>query len=166
MRKMPGKPRAARQRCREDGGKTEDDGEIGAREPLMHTLAIRVYYEDTDFSGAVYHANYLRFLERGRTEMVRAAGIDQASLHAATGLGFVVRRMAIEFLRPASMDDLLTVTTQPQEVRGASMTLRQEISRGEELLLTAEVVVAAVRQGRAVRIPDALRSHARAGWQP
>ena len=122
-----------------------------------HAIVVRVYYEDTDFSGAVYHANYLRFLERGRTEMVRASGIDQASLHAATGLGFVVRRMALEFLRPARMDDLLNVTTQPREVRGASMTLRQEISRGEELLLSAEVVVAAVLRGRAVRIPEALR---------
>jgi acyl-CoA thioester hydrolase len=132
----------------------------------MHAITVRVYYEDTDFSGAVYHANYLRFLERGRTEMVRAAGIDQASLHAATGLGFVVRRMAIDFLRPARMDDLLTVTTQPREVRGASMTLRQDILRGDELLLTAEVVVAAVRRGRAVRIPEALRCHARAGGHP
>src|SRR3954454_25402849 len=124
----------------------------------MQALAVRVYYEDTDFSGAVYHANYLRFLERARTELVRAAGIDQASLHAATGLGFVVRRMALEFLRPARMDDLLTVTTRPVEVRGASMTLHQEIRRGEELLLTAEVHVAAVKSGRAVRIPDALRA--------
>jgi acyl-CoA thioester hydrolase len=124
----------------------------------MHTIPIRVYYEDTDFSGAVYHANYLRFLERGRTEMVRSAGIAQADLHAATGLGFMVRRMTIEFLRPARMDDLVTVTTQVREVRGASMLLHQEIRRGEDLLLlTAEVVVAAVKGGRGTRIPDALR---------
>lgn len=126
-----------------------------------HAITIRVYYEDTDFSGAVYHANYLRFLERGRTEMVRAAGVDQASLHAATGLGFVVRRMALEFLRPARMDDLLTVMTEPREVRGASMTLHQVILRGDELLLTAEVAVAAVRGGRAVRLPETLRESLR-----
>ena len=122
-----------------------------------HAITVRVYYEDTDFSGAVYHAGYLRFLERGRTELLRAAGLDQAGLHAATGLGFVVRRMALEFLRPARMDDLLTVATQPREVRGASMVLRQEVRRGEELLVSADVTIAAVRAGRPVRIPEELR---------
>src|ERR671921_104849 len=125
--------------------------------PPGHALVIRVYYEDTDFSGAVYHANYLRFFERGRTEMLRSTGIDQAALHSSTGLGFVVRHMAIDFLRPARMDDVLTVTTQTREVRGATMLLRQEIARAGEFLVGADVTIAAVREGRPVRIPDEVR---------
>ena len=125
--------------------------------PPGRALVLRVYYEDTDFSGAVYHANYLRFFERGRTEMLRSTGIDQAALHSSTGLGFVVRHMALDFLRPARMDDVLTVTTRTREVRGATMLLRQEIERGAELLVGAEVRIAAVRDGRPVRIPDDVR---------
>ena len=110
-----------------------------------HTLSIRVYYEDTDFSGVVYHANYLRFLERGRTELLRASGVDQSILHAEPGgLSFAVRRMNIEFLRPARMDDLLTVETATTEVRGASLRIVQRIVRDGTLLLTAEVHVAAL----------------------
>lgn len=125
-----------------------------------HRLEVRVYYEDTDFSGVVYHANYLRFLERGRTELLRQAGVDQAMLHAGgRGLAFAVRRMSLDFLRPARMDDLLTVETAPALVRGASLELRQSILRGGEVLLTADVQVAALSGGRAVRIPDALRRH-------
>lgn len=124
-----------------------------------HRLAIRVYYEDTDFSGVVYHANYLRFLERGRTELLRATGIDQSMLHAETrGFAFVVRRMAIDYLRPARMDDMIEVETTSREVRGASLRLVQRILRDGEVLVTADVQVAAIAGGRPVRIPDALRS--------
>ncbi len=124
-----------------------------------HRLAIRVYYEDTDFSGVVYHANYLRFLERGRTELLRARGIDQSMLHADTrGLAFVVRRMAIDYLRPARMDDMIEVETTSREVRGASLRLAQRILRDTDVLVTAEVQVAAVAGRRPVRIPDALRA--------
>jgi len=123
-----------------------------------HRLPVRVYYEDTDFSGAVYHASYLRFMERGRTELLRALDVAQSDLHAeGEGLAFAVRRMTIDWLRPARMDDMLTVETRPGEVRGASMTLAQAVLRGGEVLVTAGVTVAAVRGGRAVRIPDALR---------
>ena len=124
-----------------------------------HALPVRVYYEDTDFSGFVYHASYLRFMERGRTELLRDLAGNQSELHRdAQGLVFVVRRMAIDFLRPARMDDQLTVRTRTLALRGASMTLAQEVRRGEELLVEAEVTVACVRDGRAVRLPDSLRA--------
>lgn len=128
-----------------------------------HVMQLRVYYEDTDFSGIVYHANYLRFMERGRTNYLRLLGADQSALFAearseAPGFAFVVRAMQIEFLRSATMDDVLTVITMPHEVRGASMTLSQEVRRGEELLIEAKVKVAFVSGGRARPIPKALRA--------
>ncbi len=124
-----------------------------------HVLPVRVYYEDTDFSARVYHASYLRFLERGRTELLRAVEVAQSNLHAEMdGLAFVVRKMSIDFLGAALMDDVLTVVTRPKEMRGASMTLSQEVRRGDEVLVAADVVVACVRGGRAVRIPDELRA--------
>ena len=124
-----------------------------------HILPVRVYYEDTDFSARVYHASYLRFLECGRTELLRAVEVAQSDLHAEMGgLAFVVRKMNIDFLGGAVMDDVLTVVTRPKEMRGASMTLAQEVRRRNDVLVTADVTVAAVRNGRAVRIPDELRA--------
>jgi acyl-CoA thioester hydrolase len=123
-----------------------------------HLLPIRVYYEDTDFSGVVYHASYLRFMERGRTELIRDLGIAQSELFdEGTALAFAVRAMQIEFLRPARMDDQLTIETTPVEMKGASMTVRQRVLRGEEELVTADVKVVCVGDGRARRIPDSLR---------
>ncbi|AWI91359.1 tol-pal system-associated acyl-CoA thioesterase [Methylobacterium sp. DM1] len=123
-----------------------------------HRLPLRIYYEDTDFSGFVYHASYLRFMERGRTELLRGLAGDQSDLHAdGTGLVFVVRKMTLDFLKPACMDDLIEVHTRSSELRGASMHLAQEVRRGEDVLVRAEVVVACVRNGRAIRLPDALR---------
>jgi acyl-CoA thioester hydrolase len=127
-------------------------------ERAPHRLPVRVYYEDTDFSGFVYHASYLRFLERGRTELLRDLAGDQSELHReARGLVFVVRRMSLDFIRPARMDDLLTILTRTRVLRGASMQLAQEVRRGDECLVAAEVTVACVRDGRAVRLPDGLR---------
>ena len=124
----------------------------------VHQMPVRVYYEDTDFSGVVYHASYLRFMERGRTELIRSLGIEQRELFdGETGLGFAVRRMLIDFVRPAVMDDALTVETRPTLARGATMELDQRILRGEEVLVTAQVKVACVGGGRARRIPDLLR---------
>ncbi|MGE0230602.1 MAG: tol-pal system-associated acyl-CoA thioesterase [Flavobacteriaceae bacterium] len=124
-----------------------------------HRMTIRIYYEDTDFSGLVYHASYLRFMERGRTEILREAGVGQQEMHAQMeGLAFVVRRMSIDFRRPARMDDLITVVTVPAEIRGASMTLQQRVERDGELLVSADVQVAVVdAQGQAQRIPPGLR---------
>ena len=129
-----------------------------------HLLPVRVYYEDTDFSGVVYHASYLRFLERGRTDFLRLAGVDQSTLHAeGEGLIFAVRRMTIEFIKPARMDDVLEVITTTHEVRGASITLDQRVMRGDDVLIEARVQVAFVSGGRARRIPEALRNAMRAG---
>jgi acyl-CoA thioester hydrolase len=126
--------------------------------PEAHTIPIRVYYEDTDFSGVVYHASYLRFMERGRTELIRSLGVDQRELFDGEArLGFAVRRMTIDFLKPAVMDDLLTIETTAVEARGATMELRQRVLRGAEVLVTAEVKVACVGGGKARRIPDVLR---------
>lgn len=127
--------------------------------PAAHHLAIRVYYEDTDFSGVVYHASYLRFMERGRTELIRALGVAQAELFDGdVALAFAVRRMNVDFLRPARMDDLLTIETMPAGARGATMDVDQRVLRGDEVLVTARVLVACVGGGRARRIPDGLRA--------
>src|SRR5690242_20933784 len=128
----------------------------------LHHQQIRVYHEDTDFSGVVYHASYLRFMERGRTSYLRLLGADHRALFEATekeapGFHFVVRHMDIDFRRPARMDEILDIVTSPQEVRGASITLHQKVMRGDELLIEARVQVAFVSQGRAQRIPKPLR---------
>ena len=131
----------------------------GRLEGGAHVLPVRVYYEDTDFSGVVYHASYLRFLERGRTDFMRLGGVDQSTLHAAgEGVIFAVRRMTIDFLKPARMDDVLIVQTRTAEVRGASLVIAQAIRRGDETLLTADVRVAALSNGRPARISDDLRA--------
>nr|WP_244641973.1 tol-pal system-associated acyl-CoA thioesterase [Chelatococcus reniformis] len=130
----------------------------GHAEGGRHLLAVRVYYEDTDFSGVVYHANYLRFLERGRTESLRLLGANQSELLAGDGLFFAVRKMIVDWRLPARMDDVLLVETRTREVRGASLIIDQRLLRGEEVLLTAEVRVAAILGGRPARIPDAMRA--------
>lgn len=124
---------------------------------MIHRLTVRVYFEDTDFSGFAYHGSYVRFLERGRTELVRSLSVSQAELHERDGFAFVVRRMTLDYIKPARMDDELTVTTKVIELRGASLRLEQTVMRGEEVLVVADVVVAGTRNGRAVRIPDVLR---------
>ena len=134
----------------------------GAIRDGRHTMQIRVYYEDTDFSGIVYHASYLRFMERGRTNHLRLMGAGQHALFAeaqaeSPGFAFVVRSMQIDYLRSARMDDVLDVVTWPLMVKGASITLAQEVRRGEDLLVKAEVRVACISEGRAQPIPQALR---------
>ena len=135
------------------------DGEI--REGGHH-MQVRVYYEDTDFSGVIYHANYLRFMERGRTNYLRMLGADHRTLfeetqNEAPGLAFVVRSMTIDFFKPGHMDDVLDIVTVPGEVKGASITLLQQCRRGHDLLVEARVRVAFVSGGKAQRIPKALR---------
>jgi len=127
----------------------------------IQSLAVRVYYEDTDFSGLVYHASYLRFMERGRTEMLRALGLDQrALLEGAAGapIFFVVRSMDLDFQKPATMDDLLTVETQTLQIGGASLTLEQRVLRQAELLVSAKVRIVCVEAGRARRLPAQVRA--------
>jgi acyl-CoA thioester hydrolase len=135
------------------------DGEI---RDGRHVQAVRVYYEDTDFTGIVYHASYLRFMERGRTNYLRLIGADHRALFEATekeapGFAFVVRSMTIDFLKPGRMDDVLHILTEPEEVKGASVMLRQRVMRGDELLVEAHVRVAFISGGRARPIPKPLR---------
>lgn len=127
-----------------------------------HHLTVRVYYEDTDFTGIVYHANYLRYMERGRTNYLRLIGADQRALFEAAqseapGFAFVVRSMTIDFLKPARMDDVLEILTEPEEVRGASLTLHQKVMRDGEVLIEAHVRVAFISGGKAKPIPKSLR---------
>jgi acyl-CoA thioester hydrolase len=133
---------------------------IGAFVGGCHLFPVRVYYEDTDFSGVVYHANYLRLIERARTEMLRELDIHQSSIHngdAGEKMIFVVARMNLDFLRPARMDDLLTIETTPVKIGAATIELDQKILRGTEVLFTARVFIAAVAQGRPRRLPVEIR---------
>lgn len=125
-----------------------------------HRWPVRIYYEDTDFSGVVYHASYLRFLERGRTEFLRDCGVAQADMRDDTGrsLGFAVRRMTIDFLKPALMDDLVVVSTRLIGLGGASLDLSQTIERDGACLIGADVRIALVAQGRPRRFPADLSS--------
>lgn len=131
-------------------------GEIDAEG--RHRLTQRVYYEDTDFSGRVYHARYLHFLERGRTDYLRCLGVEQGRLAGdEAGLVFVVGRMEIDFRLPALMDDVLSILTKTQAAAGARLTIGQEIRAGERLLVSARVEVAAIsRAGRPRRLPPEL----------
>ena len=120
-------------------------------------LWVRVYYEDTDFSGRVYHASYLRFLERGRTEWLRRRGFTHLDLAESSGVVFAVRSLQVDYLAPAMMDDLLVVETSAAAVRGASITFRQRVVRGDRALVTASVLAASIRNDRPARIPADLR---------
>ncbi|MFT3671017.1 tol-pal system-associated acyl-CoA thioesterase [Aestuariivirga sp.] len=121
----------------------------------VHRLPLRVYYEDTDFSGNVYHANYLKFCERARSDFLRVAGIDQnAMFGAGDPIMFVVRRMLCDFLRPARFDDLLVIETRLGELAGARFELMQQVRRGDESLFSADVTVALIDgRGRPRRVP-------------
>jgi acyl-CoA thioester hydrolase len=121
-------------------------------------FTVRVYYEDTDFSGRVYHASFLRFLERGRTEWLRARGFEQGELAVNAAIAFAVRRIEIDYLRPAMMDDLLMVETKIAKIGGASIDFLQQIVRGEESVARAKVSIAALSGGRPARLPQAMRT--------
>jgi acyl-CoA thioester hydrolase len=120
-------------------------------------ISVRVYYEDADVSGRVYHASYLRFLERGRTEWLRERGFAHRDFAESSGVSFAVRFLQIDYLAPALMDDLIRVETGVSALRGASLEFRQRIVRGDKELVTAAVLVAVIRDGRPARIPTSLR---------
>ena len=124
----------------------------------FHELTVRVYYEDTDFSGRVYHASYIRFMERGRTEWLRALGYEHGALAGEQGVVFAVRRLEIDYLAPATIDDLLRIETRVAATRGAAIDFAQTVSRGEQTVATAKILVAALRGGRPMRIPPELRA--------
>ncbi|NBN65243.1 YbgC/FadM family acyl-CoA thioesterase [Pannonibacter tanglangensis] len=122
-----------------------------------HVLAVRVYYEDTDFTGLVYHGSYVRFFERGRSDFLRLCGIHHAELGAGLhgpALAFAVRQLNVSYLRPARIDDVLEIRTQLVEARGARIRLLQRALRGDELLTEADVTVAVITaDGRPTRLP-------------
>ena len=124
---------------------------------LGKSLEVRVYYEDTDFSGRVFHGSYLRFLERGRTEWLRRLGFEHRELETSSGIVFAVRSLQIDYFASALMDDLLSVETEISGLRGASIQFLQRIFRDDQRLVAAMVLVAAIRDGRPSRIPDPLR---------
>jgi acyl-CoA thioester hydrolase len=120
---------------------------------------LRVYYEDTDLAGIVYYANYLRFIERARTEWVRGLGVDQGALKRDEGIVFAVRRVEADYLKPARFDDLLTVKTRLLELGGARIELEQQVLRAGERLFAARVVLVCMSEaGGAVRIPPVVRA--------
>jgi acyl-CoA thioester hydrolase len=130
----------------------------GTIEGGTHRLEIRVYYEDTDAAGIVYHANYLKFAERARTEMLRLLGLDHPGLWGEHGVAFVARRCVIDWRRPARLDDLLTVRTEVLEARGARLLLRQTVSRDGELLAALELTLALLGPDlRPRRVPAGLQ---------
>jgi acyl-CoA thioester hydrolase len=124
-----------------------------------HELVVRVYYEDTDAAGIVYHANYLRFAERGRTELLRSLGYDHGRLAGTHGLVFAVVRCEIDFVRPARLDDLLQVRTRVVAIRGARLGLAQLIMREDAVVarVTVTLAVVDVATMRPGRVPDELR---------
>ncbi|WP_428522582.1 tol-pal system-associated acyl-CoA thioesterase [Roseibium sp.] len=125
-----------------------------------HVLPVRVYYEDTDFTGIVYHGAYVRFFERARSDFLRLIGIHHSELAEGddgTSLAFAVRTMTLDFQKPAKIDDVLEVQTSLAEYKGARIKLDQLIYRGDELLVSAAVTVAVISsEGRPTRLPSAL----------
>ena len=126
-------------------------------EPSLSRISVRVYYEDTDAAGIVYYANYLRFIERGRTELLRTLGHDQNELMQG-GIAFAVRSVNAEFLKPARLDDLLTIHTAIAKLGRAQVSFAQRVLRDNELLLDAKIRVACIDpvRGKPVRMPRAL----------
>jgi acyl-CoA thioester hydrolase len=126
---------------------------------VAHQFSIRVYYEDTDLAGIVYYANYLKFIERARTEWVASLGIDQMALKASDGIVFAVRRVEADYLRPARFGDDLLVETTLQAIGGARLVLEQGITRGGERVFQAVVtLVCLADDGHAARLPAAVRA--------
>lgn len=133
----------------------------GRLDGSRHILPVRIYFEDTDFSGVVYHGSYVRFMERGRTDYLRLLGVGHDALDKGEHgepLAFAVRRMTIEFLKPARIDDVIEIETSVGELGGARIVLTQTVRRGTELLVTAEVTVALINAaGQPRRMPEVVR---------
>ncbi len=126
--------------------------------PHTHSLPIRVYYEDTDAGGIVYHASYLRFAERGRTEMLRDGGFEHADLFKEQGVAFAVVNLAVNYKLPAKLDELLVVKSHISRLGGASMDMQQDIYRGGDLICEIKVTLVCIDQSlKAVRLPQVVR---------
>ncbi|MEM7439601.1 MAG: tol-pal system-associated acyl-CoA thioesterase [Pseudomonadota bacterium] len=125
---------------------------------MTHRFDVRVYYEDTDLAGIVYYANYLKFIERARSTIVREAGIDQAALKADHGLVFAVREVQATYLRPAKLDDVLTIVSKLKQSSPARITFLQDVHRGEDVLFTSEITVVCLSDsGKPARFPAEIR---------
>ncbi|AGT07580.1 tol-pal system-associated acyl-CoA thioesterase [Paracoccus aminophilus] len=123
----------------------------------MHRFQVRVYYEDTDLAGIVYYANYLKFIERARSEWIRDLGIDQAGLRDSLGIVFAVRHLEADYLAPARYDDLLVVESALHALTPARLVLDQRVSCGERVLFAARVTLVCLNElGRPARLPQAL----------
>jgi acyl-CoA thioester hydrolase len=124
-----------------------------------HIMPLRVYYEDTDAAGIVYYANYLKFAERGRTEMMRDLGFAHSAIAEETGIVFTVRRCSADYRAAARLDDALSVDTRITEIGAATLSLDQQIRRGAKTIVALDVLVACVgRNGRPRRVPQSLRA--------
>jgi acyl-CoA thioester hydrolase len=135
-----------------------NEATIDPRRVPPHLFPCRVYYEDTDAAGIVYYANYLRFAERARTEMLRAGGLDHVKLFNETGITLAVRRCVADYLAPARLDDLLSIESRITALRGATLDLAQVVRRdGADLVRLAVTLVAIMASGRPTRIPARLR---------
>ncbi len=125
---------------------------------MDHRFAIRVYYEDTDMAGIVYHANYLKYIERARSDWVRATGVDQNALRLQQGAVFVVRRIEADYLAPARFDDVLEVRTRVRLVTGVRLVLAQSVERGGVSLFEAIVTLVCLGEaGQPMRLPANIR---------
>ena len=125
---------------------------------MKQRFSLRVYYEDTDFGGIVYYANYLKFIERARSEWVRSLGIDQSDLKADRNMVFAVRHLVADYLAPAKFDDVLQIITLLQSKTAARLILKQDIFRDKELLFSARVTLVALTQsGKPTRLPAEIR---------
>lgn len=123
----------------------------------VHVFPVRVYYEDTDAAGIVYYANYLKFAERARTELLRAHGISNRALQESQGVAFAVRRLSAEYLAPARLDDRLEVRTRITGVRGAAIEAEQDVVRdGEDIARLTLTLACVARSGRPTRLPAAV----------
>lgn len=133
-----------------------DAPQTGYFDVATHRFPVRVYFEDTDLTGIVYHANYLRYLERARSDMLRLVGIDQRDFHERGEGAFAVVAMAIRYRRPARLDDALVVTSEVRQVRAASCVIHQRVTRDNEILAEAEVTAALISpDGKPLRQPAA-----------
>lgn len=125
---------------------------------MSHRFPIRVYYEDTDMAGIVYYANYLKFIERARSDWVREIGIDQNRMREDDGVVFAVRRVEADYLGSAKFDDMLEVRTRTASVTGARLVMHQEVLRGEEVLFLAFVTIVCINEfGQPARLPANIR---------
>lgn len=126
---------------------------------MIHKHPIRIYYEDTDAGGIVYHASHIRFCERGRTEFLRSVGYTNSQIEKDIGVIFVVRHMDVNYLRPTHLDDLLALHTSVTKVKNTSFIMRHELYKGEDIVFSMDVVLACItREEKLVKIPETIRN--------